>query len=73
MRCRHLYFFTASLIEHATNQHDVRCALNERRRDKVHAVLAAEVLQVVDVLRREHGDVDLHAREVAVLALAELG
>ena len=46
--------------------------LHEGRGDEVHLVLAAKVLHVVDVLLRQHGDVNLHAGQVAVLALAEL-
>mmetsp|Transcript_10421 Transcript_10421/g.47024 ORF Transcript_10421/g.47024 Transcript_10421/m.47024 type:complete len:350 (+) Transcript_10421:2139-3188(+) len=63
---------TTRFIEDLADQLHVLAGLHERGGDKVHLVLAAEVLHVVDILFGEHGDIDLDAGKVAVLALAEL-
>jgi hypothetical protein len=39
---------------------------------KVHLVLAAEVLQVIDVIGCQHWQIHVHTRQVAVLALPQL-
>ena len=67
-----LHVLAARLIQDFADEYHVVGALHERRRHVVHLVLAAEVLQVVDVLLGEHGDLHLHAGQVAVLALPEL-
>eukprot|EP00959_Pyramimonas_sp_CCMP1952_P321374 6724971-Pyramimonas_sp.AAC.1 len=49
------------VVQDLADELHVLRALHEGRRHVVHLVLAAEVLQVVDVLLREHRDVHLHA------------
>mmetsp|Transcript_31269 Transcript_31269/g.75593 ORF Transcript_31269/g.75593 Transcript_31269/m.75593 type:complete len:338 (-) Transcript_31269:285-1298(-) len=63
---------TPHIVERLADELDIVPRLHKRRRHIVHLVLHAEVLQVVNVLLRQHGDVHLHPREVAVLALSKL-
>mmetsp|Transcript_3461 Transcript_3461/g.15219 ORF Transcript_3461/g.15219 Transcript_3461/m.15219 type:complete len:408 (+) Transcript_3461:529-1752(+) len=63
---------TTRFVEDLADQLHVLAGLYKRGGNKVHLVLAAEVLHVVDILFGKHGDIDLYAGKIAVLALAEL-
>mmetsp|Transcript_510 Transcript_510/g.1397 ORF Transcript_510/g.1397 Transcript_510/m.1397 type:complete len:512 (+) Transcript_510:699-2234(+) len=63
----------AVLIEDLANEAHIPRALHEAGRYVVHLMLAGKVDEVVDVLVGQDGQVHLHTRQVAVLALAQLG
>mmetsp|Transcript_101220 Transcript_101220/g.264434 ORF Transcript_101220/g.264434 Transcript_101220/m.264434 type:complete len:320 (+) Transcript_101220:321-1280(+) len=62
----------AARTQGVADQLDVRGALHEGCGNEVHGMGDAEVHQVVNVLLLQHGQVHLHARQVAILALAQL-
>ena len=63
---------TTSGVKLLSDELDILFALHERGGDKVDAVLAAKILQVVDVLVHQDWQVDMNAGKVAILPLPEL-
>ena len=62
----------ACVIQGFSDQAHIGSSLDKGRSDEVHLVLAAEILNIIDIIGGENWQVHLDARQVHVLALPQL-